>query len=63
MYIKLSRKINLKDPHALDLKDADGATFHGNYRGCRSASCVKRYLIGIITSGVCTSVMAHNISF
>lgn len=37
-YLLLSRKCNLKDPHALDL-----GSYHGNYRGCRSPSAVKEY--------------------
>ena len=38
-YLKLSRKVNIKDPSKLDLKE-----FHGNYQGCRSPKCVLKYV-------------------
>jgi len=42
-YLKLQKKINLKDPNALDLPGPQD-TYHGNYQGVRSAKGVIQYL-------------------
>lgn len=42
-YIRLSSRVNLKDPARLDLKSGP-TTFHGNYQACRNSSAVKKYV-------------------
>lgn len=44
MYLKFEKKLNLRGAHCLDIATEDGEVYHGNYRGCRSASCVKRWI-------------------
>jgi len=42
MYLKLARKINIKNARKLDLTYG-GKVYHGHYRACRSVSDVKAY--------------------
>lgn len=44
-YIKLSRKVNIKNPNFFDLMTDEGVEYHGNYQGARSDTAVLKYCV------------------
>jgi hypothetical protein len=43
-YIQVDKKVDVTRPNALDLTDAEGKQYHGNYQGVKSDEAVIKYV-------------------